>query len=102
MSTLLLPLLTLFPLLTHAHIAAFAKGMYCENGTDPSNPNFNSNTPVNPLYNLSMQDFWFQHDRGCDAVPPPPGVFLEVPAGGEFTVELADNQAFTSLSYGGK
>ena len=34
-------------------------------------------------------------------MPPPPGVFLELPAGGQFTVELANNQAFTTLSYGG-
>lgn len=84
-----------------AHIAAFAKGMYCENGTDPSNPNFNSNAPVAPLYNLTQDQWWFQHDRGCDAVPPPPGVFLELPAGGSFDVDLANNQAFSNLSYGG-
>ncbi|EXJ69370.1 uncharacterized protein A1O5_07406 [Cladophialophora psammophila CBS 110553] len=84
-----------------AHIAAFAKGMYCENGADPSNPNFNSNAPVAPLYNLTQDQWWFQHDRGCDAVPPPPGVFLELPAGGSFDVDLANNQAFSNLSYGG-
>jgi hypothetical protein len=60
----------------HAHIGSYAKGMYCENGTDPKNPNFNSNIVVNPLYNLTQSDWWFQHDRGCDAVPPPEGVFL--------------------------
>ena len=59
-----------------AHIAAFAKGMYCKNGTDPASPNFNSNAPVAPLFNLAQSDWWFQHDRGCDAVPPPEGVFL--------------------------
>lgn len=42
-----------------------------------------------------------QHDRGCDAVPPPPGEFLELPAGGQFKTELANNRAFTTLSYGG-
>ncbi|KIW74071.1 hypothetical protein Z517_12481 [Fonsecaea pedrosoi CBS 271.37] len=87
--------------MAQAHIAAFAKGMYCENGTDPANPNPNSNAPVSPLYNLTQEQWWFQHDRGCDAVPPPPGVFLELPAGGSFDVELADNQAFTTLSWGG-
>ena len=87
--------------LGHAHVAAFAKGMYCENGTDPSNPNFNSNAPVAPLYNLTQDQWWFQHARGCDLVPPPPGVFLEIPAGGSFNVQLANNQAFTNLSYGG-
>lgn len=86
---------------TNAHIAAFAKGMYCQNGSDPTHPNLNSNEPVNPLYQLPQSDWWFQHDRGCDAAPPPTGEFLELPAGGSFTVELASNQAFTSLSYGG-
>lgn len=84
-----------------SHIAAFGPGMYCRNGPNPSSPNLNSNTPVNPLYQLSRADWWFQHDRGCDKVPPPAGEFLELPAGGEFTVELANNQAFTTLSYGG-
>jgi len=84
-----------------SHTVAFVKGMYCENGTDPSNPNFNSNTPVKPLYNLTKADWWFQHDRGCDKAPPPPGVFLNLPAGGTFTAELAHNQAQTTLSYGG-
>jgi hypothetical protein len=98
-------LLSLLPILlpsTTAHIAAFGPGMYCRNGPNPSAPNQNSNTPVNPLYDLSAKDWWFQHDRGCDAVPPSsPSEFLEIPSGGTFTVELANNQAFTTLSYGG-
>lgn len=88
--------------MAQAHIAAFAKGMYCENGTDPKNPNFNSNAPVNPLFNLTLEEMWFQRDRGCDRIPPPEGVFLDIPAGGSFTVELANNQAFSHLSYDGK
>ena len=94
--------LSLLPSSANAHIAAFAKGMYCQNGTDPASPNLNSNAPVSPLYQLSQTDWWFQHDRGCDVVPPPEGEFLELPAGGDFTVQLATNQAFTDLSYGGK
>lgn len=88
--------------MAQAHIAAFAKGMYCENGTDPQNPNYNSNAPVSPLYNLTLEELWFQRDRGCDMVPPPEGVFLDVPAGGSFTVDLANNQAFSHLSYDGR
>jgi len=45
----------------HAQIAAFAKGMYCENGTDLSKPNFNNNAPVGPLYNLTQDQWRFQH-----------------------------------------
>lgn len=86
--------------LAHAHIAAFAKGMYCKDGL-PGQNNQNNNLPIGPLYQLSKQDWWFQHDRGCDQAPPPPSEFLEIPSGGHFTVEHADNQAFTTLSYGG-
>ncbi len=100
-AALILPALTLAGL-AQAHVAAFAPGMYCQNGPDPSNPNLNSNAPVNPLYNLAQEQWWFQHDRGCDKVPPPAGEFLELPAGGSFDVQLANNQAFTNMSYGGK
>lgn len=86
--------------LASAHIAAFASGMYCRDGL--SGDNSNSNDPIAPLYQLSKTDFWFQHDRGCDARPPPEGEFLELPAGGSFTVQLASNQAFTDLSYNGE
>ena len=57
----------------------------------------NNNIPVFPLYQLTKRDWWFQHDRGCDTVLPPDGEFLELPAGGSFTVEIATNRAFTTL-----
>ncbi|KAF2006787.1 hypothetical protein P154DRAFT_517813 [Amniculicola lignicola CBS 123094] len=85
-----------------AHTAAWAKGMYCRGGADPHEDNPNTRLVVEPLYNLTKEDWWFQHDRGCDALPPPANEFLELPANGEFTVELAHNRAFTTLSYGGK
>ena len=85
----------------NAHIAAWGPGMYCNFGKDPASTNQNNNDPIGPLYNLKKEDWWFQHERGCDKVPPKEGEFLELPAGGEFTVELANNRAFTSLSYSG-
>ncbi|KAF2643637.1 hypothetical protein P280DRAFT_466403 [Massarina eburnea CBS 473.64] len=87
-----------------AHTAAWANGMYCRNGnsTDPSHSEPNTNLAVSPLYNLTKEDWWFQHDRGCDLAPPPTGEFLQLPANGNFTVELAHNRAFTTLSYDGK
>jgi hypothetical protein len=85
----------------HAHIAAWTPGMYCKGGPNATVDDQDTNTAVNPLFNLQQQDWWFQHDRGCDAVPPPDGEFLEIPAGGSFTVELADNRAFTTLSFDG-
>ncbi|KAL5402036.1 hypothetical protein PMIN06_002437 [Paraphaeosphaeria minitans] len=88
--------------LASAHTAAWAKGMYCKGGADPNTENLNTNTAVNPLYNLTKEKWWFQHDRGCDLVPPPTGEFLELPANGNFTVELAHNRAQTTLSYDGK
>ena len=85
---------------SHAHIAAFADGMYCKDGL-PGDNNQNNNLPISPLYQLSKADWWFQHDRGCDQAPPAPSEFLNIPSGGHFTVEHANNQAFTTLSYNG-
>lgn len=85
-----------------AHTVAWTKGMYCLGGPDPSEDNPNTNTAVSPLYDLTQEDWWFQHDRGCDAAPPVDGDILELPAGGKFTVELAHNRAHTTLSYGGE
>ncbi|PYI18883.1 hypothetical protein BO99DRAFT_385548 [Aspergillus violaceofuscus CBS 115571] len=86
---------------TNAHVAAWAKGMYCLNGTSGTDDP-NTNTAVNPLYMLDQSDWWFQHDRGCDSFPPADGDFLELPANGQITVELAHNRAQTTLSYNGQ
>jgi hypothetical protein len=87
---------------SQAHTVGWAKGMYCLGGNVAGQDDPNTNTAVNPLYNLSFQDFWFQHDRGCDQVPPADGDILELPAGGQVTLELAHNRAQTSLSYNGQ
>lgn len=94
-STLLLT--TTLAALTSAHTAAWTQGMYCKDG-NTSTPNPNTNTAVNPLYQLPKEKWWFQHDRSCDLFPPPPGEFLELPANGEFTVELAHNRGQTTLT----
>ena len=86
---------------SNAHIVGWHKGMFCLNGTTAGVDNQNNNAPVSPLYQLSKTDWWFQHDRGCDYFPPAPGNFLEIPAGGQVTLELAHNRAQTSLSYNG-
>ncbi|KAI0063967.1 hypothetical protein BV25DRAFT_1801323 [Artomyces pyxidatus] len=83
-----------------AHMAAWATGMYCRNGTTGTD-NQNTADAVAPLFNLTFTDWWFHHYNGCDEFPPSPGDFLELPAGGNFSVEIAENRAFTSLSYGG-
>ncbi|KAF7375133.1 hypothetical protein MSAN_00399700 [Mycena sanguinolenta] len=85
-----------------AHVAAWHKGMYCLNGTTPGFDDQNANTIANPLFNLKKDQWWFHAVDKCDQFPPDQGDFLELPANGEFTVELAVNRAFTTLSYGGR
>jgi len=75
--------------------------MYCFGGPNPGQDDQNTNTAVSPLFNLPKSQWWFQADRGCDRAPPDP-YFLELPAGGHFTVELAHNRAQTTLSYNGQ
>ncbi|KAJ3514775.1 hypothetical protein NLJ89_g2178 [Agrocybe chaxingu] len=83
------------------HVAAWHKGMYCLNGTTPGVDDGNTNAAVQPLYQLEESEWWFHHVNECDMFPPTKGDFLELPANGEFTVELAVNRAFTTLSYNG-
>jgi len=85
----------------NAHTAAFARGMYCFGGPNPGQDDQNTNTAVSPLYRLRRDQWWFQADRGCNRAPPDP-YFLELPAGGHFTVELAHNRAQTTHSYNGQ
>ncbi|KAF5377935.1 hypothetical protein D9615_006711 [Tricholomella constricta] len=100
--TTTLLLMSFFSLLrsVHGHVAAWHKGMYCLNGTsgtdDPS-----TNAAVNPLFQLPFSDWWMHHVNKCDEFPPAPGDFLELPANGAFTVELAVNRAFTTFSFKG-
>ncbi|CAG7847402.1 SubName: Full=Uncharacterized protein {ECO:0000313/EMBL:CCA68161.1} [Serendipita indica DSM 11827] len=96
----LLPFLYIAPF-ARAHIVAWVKGMYCVNGTTGTE-NQNTYDPVVPLYNLTKSDWWMHHSNKCDQFPPAPGDFLDIPSGGNFTVELAGNRAFTTLSYGGR
>ncbi|PPQ91790.1 hypothetical protein CVT25_000435 [Psilocybe cyanescens] len=85
----------------NAHLAAFHKGMYCLNGPQIAE-DLNSYAIVSPLYQLGFNDWWFHHINGCDQYPPADGDFLELPAGGSFTVEIASNRAKTTLSYNGR
>ncbi|KAJ7290046.1 hypothetical protein C8J57DRAFT_336214 [Mycena rebaudengoi] len=84
-----------------AHFAAWHKGMYCLNGTTPGYDDSDTNAAVQPLFQHTKEEWWFHHVNDCDEFPPAEGDFLELPANGEFTVELAVNRAFTTLSYGG-
>jgi len=84
-----------------AHVAPFAKGMYCRNGPQ-SSEDLNSYKIVYPLYQHKFEEWWMHHVDDCDQYPPPDGEFLDLPAGGSFTVEMGSNRAKTSLSYGGQ
>ncbi|KAF4996308.1 hypothetical protein FGRMN_4559 [Fusarium graminum] len=96
-STLLLTLVTS----AIAHIASWNKDMYCKGGNDSSVDSPNTNLVVNPLCDLLKSKWWMQADRGCDVIPSPKDEFLELPAGKSFMAELANNRAFTTLSYDG-
>ncbi|KAJ7284688.1 hypothetical protein C8J57DRAFT_699715 [Mycena rebaudengoi] len=96
----LLALSFLIPSAT-AHFAAWHKGMYCLNGTRAGFDDQNTNSIANPLFNMTKEDWWFHHTDGCDQFPPADGDFLELPANGEFTVEIASNRAFTTLGFDG-
>ncbi|KAH7910501.1 hypothetical protein BJ138DRAFT_101827 [Hygrophoropsis aurantiaca] len=100
-STFALALMSLVGL-AQAHLTAFHKAMYCLNGTVQGQVDYNNDAPVSPLWNLKKSDYWFHHINKCDEFPPAPDDFLELPAGGDFTVEIAANRALTSLSYDGK
>lgn len=100
-------MLTFFSILVwlagaNAHLSAFHKAMFCLNGTQKGVVNQNANAMVVPLFDLDFDQWWFHHVNGCDEIQPLPGDFLDIPAGKNFTVEIAANQAFTTLSYGGK
>ncbi|OAX34821.1 hypothetical protein K503DRAFT_698010 [Rhizopogon vinicolor AM-OR11-026] len=94
--------LSSFVILANAHLAAFHKAMYCFNGTVPGQVNYNNDAPVSPLWMLKTSDWWFHHFNQCDEFPPAEGDFLELPAGGSFTVEVAGNRGVTSLSFNGQ
>ncbi|EJD42536.1 hypothetical protein AURDEDRAFT_27173, partial [Auricularia subglabra TFB-10046 SS5] len=81
-----------------AHVSAWAKGMYCKNGlSNVDDPN--AATPAHPLWMLPTKD-WFMHGA-CRSFPPPKGEYLNIPANGKFTVEMAGNRGATTLSYNG-
>lgn len=87
--------------LTQAHIAVWHPSMYCQNGNQTENNENAGGAPVNPLYQMTKDEYWFQNYTNCPNFPPSVDTFLELPAGGNFTVEMAHNRAFTTMSYGG-
>ncbi|KAH6899228.1 hypothetical protein BKA70DRAFT_1231144 [Coprinopsis sp. MPI-PUGE-AT-0042] len=82
----------------NAHMAVFHQAMWCLNG-NTGQENYNSYDIVNPLYQLPFNKWWFHAVDRCNEFPPAPGVFLDLPAGGSFMAEIAENRAKTSQSY---
>ncbi|KZV96582.1 hypothetical protein EXIGLDRAFT_833539 [Exidia glandulosa HHB12029] len=83
---------------SNAHLVAYSKGMFCKNDYGTADAP-NAAVAISPLWNLTWTD-WFLHGK-CRQYPPPAGEFLSIPSGGNFTVEIAANRAFTTLSYNG-
>ncbi|KAG6833711.1 hypothetical protein H0H93_013111, partial [Arthromyces matolae] len=88
-------------------MAVWNDGMYCRNGNQTEDEQ-DAELPCNPLYMLPKEQWWFHAvDNSltrwsqCDKYPPPDGEFLEIPANGNFTVQIATNRAFTTLSFDG-
>ncbi|PBK92162.1 hypothetical protein ARMGADRAFT_1013399 [Armillaria gallica] len=81
------------------HVAPFHPSMWCFSGVSGSN--INAQEAVNPVYQLGYSGYWMHANTGCLSQPPADNTFLELPAGGSFSVEIAANRAFTSYSYGG-
>jgi len=99
----MLPLLsvTLFLALVRGHGVAWHRGMYCLNGTSGVDDQ-NTYEASTPTFNWTFSEWWMHHYNKCDEFPPAPGDFLELPAGGSFTVEIAPNRGETTFSFGGR
>ncbi|KAF9525849.1 hypothetical protein CPB83DRAFT_795622 [Crepidotus variabilis] len=69
--------------------------MYCLKGPTGKDDR-NTNSAVLPMSKMTKSQWWFQHWTGCDQFPPDAGVFLDLPARGNFTVEHAVNRVFTT------
>jgi len=92
--------LLLLALAVNAHLVPFNLGMYCLNGAQTA-VDYNSDDAVQPMFMLDQADWWLHHANNCDEYPPADGDFLELPASGSVTVEIASNRAETTFSYNG-
>ncbi|KAN0097976.1 hypothetical protein V8E55_002422 [Tylopilus felleus] len=81
-------------------MAPFHPAMWALNGTTPGEVNYNNKEPVTPLYQLPYDQYWMHAVNGCNKFPPEEGVYLDLPAGKSFTVQIAQNRAYTSLKPG--
>lgn len=80
--------------LANAHMSIWVPSMW---GSEPGNPN--ANWAVQPLQDLSFNDWWW-HGAKSRNDPPPPNVITELPAGGTYDFEITGNKRFTSMGDG--
>jgi len=77
-----------------AHMSIYTTSMW---GSEPSNGN--SNWAVNPLQDLSFDDWWMHGPKSRND-PPSAHAITQIPAGGIIDLEIATNKAFTSMGQG--
>jgi len=79
---------------TNAHMSIYVRSMW---GSEPNNGN--SNWAVDPLQDLSFDDWWMHGPRSRND-PPAANQITQIPAGGLMDLEVATNKAFTSMGQG--
>jgi len=80
--------------LAQAHMSIYVPSMW---GSEPGN--INSNWAVQPLQDLSFQDWWWHGAKSVND-PPAASAVYQLPAGGTSDFEITGNKAFTSMGRG--
>jgi len=80
--------------LANAHMSIFVPSMW---GSEPDN--INSNWAVQPLQDLSFNDWWWHGPKSRND-PPVNDTVTQLPAGGTIDFEITGNKAFTSMGRG--
>jgi len=78
----------------HSHMSVYMPSMWGQ-----ERDNINSNWAVNPLEDLSFNDWWFHGPKSVND-PPDANAITELPPGGTIDFEIATNKAFTSMGRG--
>jgi len=80
--------------LANAHMSIYVPSMW---GSEPDN--INANWAVQPLQDLSFNDWWW-HGAKSRNDPPVNNSITQLPAGGTIDFEITGNKAFTSMGRG--
>jgi hypothetical protein len=76
--------------------------MFCFWGNVSGVENQNNDIPVNPLYQMEFDDWWFQGYANCPNNPPVAGTYLELEAGSSKMIQLSHNIGQTTFAYNGE